>query len=532
MRPALVGWRLIAFGLPANGDMRKIVECVPNFSEGRRREVVDEIVRSIASVPGAVVLDREMDADHNRSVVTFVGDPEAVARAAVSAVGKALELIDMREHRGAHPRIGATDVVPFVPISGVDMAECVRLAEEVGRQIAERFAIPVYLYEEAARRPERRDLAHIRKGEFEGLAREMETDPERRPDFGEPRIHPTAGATAVGARAPLIAYNVYLNTDNVDVAKKIAKAVRFSSGGLRYVKALGMEIKQRQQAQVSMNMTNFQETPLFRALEMIRREAARYGVAVTSSEIVGLVPQQALDDCAEFFLQLENFSSEQVLERKLERAFDERYAFQSLDRFLERLASSDPVPGGGSAAALAASGGAALAAMVCNLTAGKAQYEAVEDEVREMLAQLEALRSRLLSLVEEDARAYAAVVQAYRLPKGNQEEAERRKAEIQRALRRATEVPLETADSSLVALKLVRRLVDIGNRRALSDAGVAAALARAAIKGAAYNVNINLAAVEDQGFKAAASAHIGHTLDESSRLEAEIEALLAQELKR
>ena len=303
--------------------MRKIVECIPNFSEGRRTEVIDEIVAAIKTVPGAVLLDRESDADHNRSVVTFVAPPDRVIDAALAAAKKAAELIDLNDHKGEHPRMGATDVIPFVPISGVTMDDCVQLARQCGERMWRELSIPVYLYEKAATRPERENLAAIRKGQFEGIRDEIATKQARLPDFGEARVHPTAGITAVGARPPLIAYNVNLGTSDIEIANKIARAVRHLSGGLRYVKALGFELKDRGIVQVSMNMVNYEGTPLFRAFEMIKREAERYGVPVLGSEIVGLVPQGALNAVADFYLQLENFSENQILEHRLQATTEE-----------------------------------------------------------------------------------------------------------------------------------------------------------------------------------------------------------------
>jgi len=294
--------------------MKRIVESVPNFSEGRRKEVIDEIVGALASVEGARVLDVQSDADHNRSVVTMVGEPEAVEEAAFRGIERAARLIDMDQHQGEHPRMGATDVVPFVPITGVAMADCVEIARRLGERVGRELSIPVYLYEEAAARPDRRNLADVRRGEYERLKVEIETDPHRAPDFGPARMG-KAGATAIGARPPLIAFNVYLNTDDVAIAKTIARAVRHSSGGLRYVKALGLLVEGR--AQVSMNLTDYCQTPIHRVVEMIRREAARYGVAIFSSEVVGLVPNEALVDAARFYLQLDGFSSDQILENRL-----------------------------------------------------------------------------------------------------------------------------------------------------------------------------------------------------------------------
>jgi len=294
--------------------MRKIVECVPNFSEGRRKEVIDKIAEAIAAVPGAHVLDVQSDADHNRTVVTFVGEPEAVEEAAFRGIEKAAELIDMDLHQGEHPRLGAADVVPFVPVKGVTMEDCVALARRLGERVGRDLGISVYLYEKAATRPERRNLADVRRGEYEGIKAEIATRPEREPDFGPRRVG-KAGATAIGARAPLVAFNVYLGTDDVEVAQAIARAVRHSSGGLRYVKALGLLVKG--QAQVSMNLTDYRRTPVHRVMEMIRREAERYGVSVVESEFIGLIPNEALVEAAKFYLQLGDFSSHQILENRL-----------------------------------------------------------------------------------------------------------------------------------------------------------------------------------------------------------------------
>src|SRR5436305_995621 len=302
--------------------LRKIVECIPNFSEGRNPQVIDEIIAAIQSVVGAVLLDRESDADHNRSVITFVAPPEAVVDAALAGARRAAEVIDLNRHTGEHPRMGATDVIPFVPISGMTMEDCVALARECGERMWRELQIPVYLYEKAATRPERENLANLRKGQFEGIREEIAAKAARQPDYGEARVHPTAGITAVGARPPLIAYNVNLGTADVEIANRIARAVRHLSGGLRYVKALGFELKDRRQTQVSMNMVNYEGTPLFRAFEMVKREAERYGVPVVGSEIVGLVPQAALNDCSDFFLQLEDFSAEQILENRLQAALE------------------------------------------------------------------------------------------------------------------------------------------------------------------------------------------------------------------
>ncbi|MGQ9478168.1 MAG: glutamate formimidoyltransferase [Candidatus Bipolaricaulia bacterium] len=301
----------------------KLIEAVPNISEGRDREKIEAIVAEVRAIRGVALLDVDPDPDHNRTVITFAGPPEAIEEAALRLTARAVELIDLNKHHGEHPRMGAVDVLPFVPLREATMAECVELAKRVGKRINEEFKIPVYLYAEAATRAERQDLANIRKGEFEGFPAKI-LEPDWAPDFGERRVHPTAGVMAVGARPPLIAYNVNLGTSDLEIGKKIAQAVRFSSGGLRYVKALAFELKERGLVQVSMNMTDYRKTPLHRAFELIKREAARYGVPVVGSEIVGLVPQEALNMAAEYYLQLEDFRPELIiLEERLAQAMKE-----------------------------------------------------------------------------------------------------------------------------------------------------------------------------------------------------------------
>jgi len=293
-----------------------IIESIPNVSEGRRPEVIERLAEAIRATPGVRLLDYSSDPSHNRSVYTLVGDADGVKRATLALFEQAVAAIDLRTHRGEHPRLGAVDVVPFVPIEGITMAECVALAQEVGAAVADRFGVPVFLYEEASANPARRNLEDIRRGEFEGLAAKMQ-NAEWTPDFGPAVPHPSAGASVIGARMPLIAYNINLNTNRVEVAKKIAAAIRHSSGGLRYVKAAGFMLEDRGIAQVSMNLTNYEKTPIFRVFEIVKREAARYGVSILESEIVGLVPSAALTAAAEFYLQIERFGPDQVLENKL-----------------------------------------------------------------------------------------------------------------------------------------------------------------------------------------------------------------------
>src|SRR5947209_2769628 len=328
--------------------MTTLVECVPNFSEGRDKARVDAIVDAMKT-DGVSLLDREMDADHTRCVISLAGEREAIQEAAIRGVGKAAELIDLNQHQGAHPRMGAADVVPFIPIEGVTLEDCVTMARHVGVEIWKRYQIPVYLYEAAATSPERQNLENIRRGQFEGIREDIATNPSRKPDFGDPRVHPTAGATVVGARKSLIAYNILLSTPEVDIAKKVAKAVRFSSGGLRYVKGAGFLV--RGLAQVSMNLTDFEQTPIHRVFEFVKREAARYGVAPVSSEIVGLIPKKALESAAEWFLQVENFDSSLILENRLTAVVGGKMAVGGLrsgiEPFVEQLAAPIATPGGG-----------------------------------------------------------------------------------------------------------------------------------------------------------------------------------------
>jgi glutamate formiminotransferase / formiminotetrahydrofolate cyclodeaminase len=474
--------------------MARVVECVPNFSEGRRPEVIDKIVAAIQSVSGVALLDREMNGDHNRAVITFVGEPEGVIEAAFRGIKTAAELIDLRNHRGEHPRIGATDVVPLVPISNVTTEECIELARRLGKRISDELSIPVYLYEAAATRPERQDLANIRKGEFEGLRDEIKTNAERAPDFGKAEIHPSAGATVVGVRFPLIAYNVNLATQDKTVADKIAKAIRFRSGGFRYVKSLGFELKEKNCAQVSINMTNYQATPLFRVFETVKREAERYGVMVKESEIVGLVPQQALIDTAVNYLQLWEFNPNQILENRLTQAG------KSLADFISDVASASPTPGGGSCSALAGAVGTALFIMVANLTIGKKNYEAVADVMKKTRERLEPLKNKFYNLIAEDARAFDSVMAAFKLPKATDAEIEKRLATIQTATKKATEVPLETMQNVLEVLSICQPIAEKGNKNSISDAGVAIYHLETALKGAYLNVQINLPSIADNNF--------------------------------
>jgi glutamate formiminotransferase/formiminotetrahydrofolate cyclodeaminase len=482
-----------------------LVECVPNFSEGRDAAKVDTLVEALCSVPGVALLDREMDADHNRCVITIVGPKEAILESVLRGVGKARELIDLTKHQGAHPRIGATDVVPFVPIEGVSVEECVAMARTVGEQTWQRFQIPVYLYEEAATRPERVNLENIRRGQFEGLREEVTKDPERAPDFGEPRLHPTAGATVVGVRKFLIAYNINLNTSDVSIAKQIAKAIRFSSGGLRYVKAMGVDLKARGLAQVSINLTDFERTPIFRVFEMVKREAARYGASIVGSEIVGLIPKKAIEATADFYLQLENFDPEQqILENRLARALAGQKAagLSALaEPMVKAVAEPTATPGGGSCAALAGALAAGLGEMVAKLSASKKSLTENAPALQEHAEELAGLRTQLQGAIDRDAASFNAVLAAFRLPKGSDEEKRIREEAIEQATQGATAVPLEVGEAAAAVLEHLTALGPISSPTMVSDLNTGTHLAVAALRGALENVSINLDSIKDRDFQ-------------------------------
>lgn len=471
----------------------KLVECIPNFSEGRDPAVVASIRDAIAGA-GGTILDVSSDASHNRTVITFVAPVEHAVDAAFAGVAAARDRIDLTKHAGEHPRIGATDVVPFVPLEGTTMEDCIALARSLGGRVGRELGIPVYLYERAATRPDRENLADVRRGEFEGLRDEITTNPARTPDFGPATMHPTAGATAIGARPFLVAYNVYLGpASNLPVAKEVAKAIRGSSGGYRYIKGLGLEVDG--QAQVSMNLVDVERTPLHRAFEAVKREAEAHGVSPTWSEIVGLVPERVLYDAAARHVQLRNFTPELVLERRVRGAIEGGI---SLSGFVGSVASSSPTPGGGSVAAHAGALAAALAQMVAGLTVGKKKYAAVDARMKELGIRAAALGNALALLVERDAKAFEAVSAAHRMAKETDAEQAARAGAIAQALLGAAEVPLETARYCAEVADVALEVAATGNTNAITDAGVAALLADAACRGAIYNVRVNVSSMADR----------------------------------
>ena len=490
--------------------MKRLIECVPNFSEGRDAAKVEALVHAMGAVPGVYVLDREMDADHNRCVITLAGEPEAVAEGVLLGTGKAVELIDMNKHSGAHPRVGATDVVPFIPVDGVTIEDCVALAKRVGHEIWKRYRIPVFFYEAAAMRPDRVNLENVRRGQLEGLREEMKKNHDRQPDVGEPKPHPTAGVTIVGARKFLIAYNVNLNTHDVGIANKIAKAIRFSSGGLRYVKSMGVDLKARNLAQVSINLTDYEQTPMHRVYELVKREAERYGVTPVGSEIVGLVPKKAIELAADFFLQLENFSPAQVFENKLtgvlsgtpmEGPADGKLA--ALARpFLDAVADPSATPGGGSASAFVGALAAALGQMVAGLSRKKKSQAAHVEKLSGHLGHFRKESDALAEAIDRDAASYDAVLAAFKLPQGDAHEMHLREHAIEKATKGASEVPLQVAERTVALFECLRQLESVAAASMRSDLKVARLLAAAAAQGALANVEINLDGLKDYAYVA------------------------------
>lgn len=489
--------------------MNRLIECVPNFSEGRDAAKVEAIIAAMSRVPGVYVLDREMDADHNRCVVTLAGEPEAVAEAALLGVGKAAELIDLTKHEGAHPRVGATDVVPFIPIEGVTLEDCVALARRIGNEIWKRHRIPVFFYEAAATRPDRINLENVRRGQFEGLREDLKRNHDRQPDVGEPKVHPTAGVTVVGARKFLIAYNVNLNTSDIGIANKIAKAIRFSSGGLRHVKSMGVALKARNLAQVSINLTDFEATPMHRVYAMVKREAERYGAIPVGSEIVGLVPKKALEMAADYFLQLEDFSPAQVLENRLQSALagsqpqstNKETKFAGLAKpFLDAVAAPTATPGGGSVSAFAGALAGALGQMVASVSRKKKSQAGFVEQLSETHERLRQTTENLANAIDQDAAAFDAVMETFKLPHGDAAETKARDKAIQAATRAAAETPMQVADISVALFEQLGQLEGIAAASMRSDLQVARFMAAAGARGALANVEINLDSLHETAF--------------------------------
>ncbi len=509
--------------------MSKIVECVPNFSEGRDLSKIEAIKSVIKAVSGAFLLDVDPGAATNRTVVTIVGEPEAVAEAAFLAVKKASESIDMRGHTGAHPRMGATDVCPFIPVAGMTMEETVALSRKLAERIGKELKIPVYLYEYSASCEERRSLANIREGEYEGMGEKMK-DPKWKPDFGPAEFNPVTGATAVGAREFLIAYNLNLNSKNVKLADKIAKEIREKGtkdkpGLLKAVRAVGWYIDEYERAQISVNLINYKVTPLWKLFDTACSVAEKYGIRITGSELVGLIPLGALKEAGEYYLKKQGeftaMPEREVLKIAVKSlGLGELYPFDlnekvieykiskkgiltsmSLAAFADELSSSSPAPGGGSVAALAGSLAAALVSMVASLTFGKKGYEEHFSSVEELAIKAQALKADLMKIVDTDTELFNEFMAARRLPKGSEEEKKARDAKILSCAVNITRSPLELLRKLQEVLPLTEKIAGIGNANSISDAAVAASMLKAAAEGALLNVLINLPSLEDAAMK-------------------------------
>lgn len=464
--------------------MDGIVECVANFSEGRDRATVQALMDAVASTPGVVLLDHSMDTDHHRSVLTFCGGQDATIEAAFRAVRIATELIDLRSHVGVHPRIGATDVVPFIPIRDTTMQDCVRLAKRLGERVGRELGIPVFLYERAAGRADHGPLEAVRRGGLEGLAFRMASDPDWIPDFGPPRLHPSAGAMAIGARPALIAYNVNLHSTEVEKARSIARAVRQSSGGLPHLKAIGVELASRGMVQVAMNLTDYEVTPLLTAFQAVKTEATKHGIKVAGSELVGLVPEAALDQAVAASLQLDRFNSDQVLETKIaEAALGRKEPEETLSGFLHALAAAKPTPAGGSVAAF-------VGALAASLGVMGARLGGQSDREQRLLV----LSRQLHRLVQEDTDVYTKLMDVYKLPK----EHPGRPHAISIALQRATEVPLEIAELSCEVARFLHMLREGSKPTIQSDLAVGQTIAIAAAQAGLVTAHTNMNAQQDQ----------------------------------
>jgi glutamate formiminotransferase / formiminotetrahydrofolate cyclodeaminase len=531
--------------------MKRLIECVPNFSEGRDQNIIRQITDAIKSVEGVSLLDVDPGASTNRTVVTFVGNPEAAVEAAFRAIKKAAELIDMRKHKGEHPRMGATDVCPFIPVTNISWEEAIECANRLGQRVGEELKIPVFLYEKAARDKSRSNLSVIRAGEYEGFFEKIK-QPQWKPDFGPAVFTDKSGATVIGVRDFLVAYNVNLNTKSVRRATSVAFDVREQGrvktedgtpsgkpvvdsncepvripGTLKHVKAIGWFVKEYGIAQVSMNLTNIEETPLHVAFDACVEAAANRGLRVTGSEIVGMVPKKCLVDAGRYFLRKQRWSEgapeeelidiairsmglselkpfdpkEKVIELKIESAEQKTsLARMNLREFCNETLSDSPAPGGGSVAALMGALGASLGGMVANLSAGKRGWDDKLEYFSDWAVKAQQLKDELLSLVDEDTAAFNKVMDAFALPKGSAEEKAARAAAIEQATKHAAEVPLKVMETASKSYALLAEMAERGNPASISDVGVGALATRACIEGAALNVRINLAQLKDEKF--------------------------------
>jgi len=555
----------------------KLVECVPNFSEGRNKEKINAITKEIESTPQVTLLDVDPGESTNRTVVTFIGSPEGVKEAAFKAIKKAAEVLDMSKHKGAHSRIGATDVCPFIPVSGVTMEDCIQLSQTLGERVAKELGIPVYLYEEAAQKPERKNLANIRVGEYEGLAEKLK-DPEWAPDYGKPAFNPKAGATVIGAREFLIAYNINLNTRDRRLAHELAlnirergrakrdkegKIVRDANGKaikipgkFTEVKAVGWYIEDYGIAQISINFTNYKISPPHIVFDKVIKEAEKLGLRVTGSELVGLIPKEALLMAGRYYLEKQGKSpgvpeeeliktavislglndvapfeaKKKIIEYQF-KEFESSLICLNLREFTNELSTDSPAPGGGSTAALCGALSASLSSMVSNLTVGKKGYENVQNDVKKIAVNAQFLKDEFLRAVDLDTMAFNKLMEASRLPKKTDEQKEERAKTVEEASKEATLVPFGVLEKSIEALKLAKEVALKGNKNSLSDAGVAGLTAQAAAEGAYYNVKINLPSIQDTAFKSKIKSQATSLKKKSVKLGDALREIIEKELK-
>src|SRR2546422_2022869 len=560
--------------------MQKLIECVPNFSEGRDLEIVRQITAAIESAEGISLLDVDPGASTNRTVVTFVGSPDAAVEGAFRGIQKAAELIDMRKHKGAHPRMGATDVCPFIPVSNVSWEAAVECANRLGKRVGEELKIPVYLYERAAKDKSRSNLAVIRAGEYEGFAEKIK-QPQWKPDFGPSKLNEKAGATAIGAREFLVAYNANLNTKSVRRANSVAFDVREQGrfktddgtpsgkrvldangepvripGMLKHVKAIGWYVEEYGIAQVSMNLTNIEETPLHVAFDACVEAASKRGLRVTGSEIDGMVPKKCLVDAGRYFLRRQKWSEgvseeelidiavrsmglselkpfdpkEKVIEFKIESDSKKSLLKMNLREFCNQTLSDSPAPGGGSVAALMGVLGASLGGMVANLSAGKRGWDDKIEYFSDWAVKAQQLKDELLSLVDEDTAAFNRVMDAFALPKESAEEKSARSVAVEQATKYAAEIPLKVMETASRSYELLSEMAEKGNPASISDVGVGALATRACIGGAAMNVRINLAGLKDEKFKSSLLKKIQQVSADSDARFKEIDQIVEAKL--
>ena len=514
----------------------KIVECVPNFSEGRRKDVIDALEGAIRSVEGVRLLDIEFDPDHNRSVFTFIGEPQKVKEAALKAADIAVEKIDLTKHEGAHPRMGAVDVVPFIPLHGTTIGECIELSKQFAEEYSKKHGVPVYLYAKAATRPERFDLPNIREGEFEGLRELIGKDSAKDPDYGPNKIHKTAGATATGARNFLIAINFNLNTTNVKVAKACANAVRGTTGGFVNVQGIGLDLPDKGMVQVSLNLTHPKRTKIHQVLEVVRNEARRFGATVVETEIVGMVPLFALLDALKYYLQPEKLDESMILDLHYlggaEGPKEKTFSEMTLIEFGDQVRRARATPGGGSVAAALGSYGSALVCMVTGLSLSGRRFAAIKEEMLKVRHAVENDRGVLMGLVEEDSVAFDEVMNTFKMPEDTPAEKKQKTKAVQATTKGAAEVPLQTMRHSFKALEGAKVAAKKGNINTITDAGMAALALLAAIEGAALNVNVNLGNITDKDFAKKMGDEVEDLLTKGRALKEEIMAIVEDRMKQ